>query len=49
MIFTIHTAHVDGTITLQGAADLLPHNPDGTFNPDAGFTVIDHAVTGLFN
>jgi Ca2+-binding RTX toxin-like protein len=39
VIFTIHTADVDGTITLKGVADLLPDDHHG-------FTVIDHANSG---
>jgi Ca2+-binding RTX toxin-like protein len=39
VILTIHTADVDGTITLKGVADLIPDDHHG-------FTVIDHAVSG---
>jgi Ca2+-binding RTX toxin-like protein len=42
VVLTIHTADVDGTVTLKGLADLLPD--DHHF-----FTVIDHAVSGGAN
>ena len=38
VVLTIHTADVDGTVTLKGLADLLPDDQHS-------FTVIDHAFT----